>query len=67
MVLCLLFTATVTPYEACYMQANGFDVLFYVNRVVDFCFVADMFVTLNTVYEGPDGKFVYDRKRIFTR
>lgn len=67
MVGCLLFTAIVTPYEACYMESNGFDFLFWLNRVVDCCFILDMFVTLNTVFEGADGKLVYDRKAIAKR
>eukprot|EP00966_Prymnesium_polylepis_P255002 5892037-Prymnesium_polylepis.1 len=45
MLVALLFVAFVTPYEVTFMEELGIDeldMLFYVNRAVDLCFLVDM-------------------------
>jgi hypothetical protein len=65
MICLLLFTATVTPYEACFLQPQGFDFLFVVNRIVDLGFIVDMCRMFNTVvYNEKTGELVRDRKKI---
>ena len=41
-ILCLLFTALVTPYEVAFLDTALDDSLFAVNRLVDLVFVKDI-------------------------
>jgi potassium voltage-gated channel Eag-related subfamily H protein 7 len=64
--LCLLFTATVTPYEIALMELN-FDVLFWVNRVVDVCFTLDIGINFMLMYQessSDGGRMVKNHRRI---
>jgi hypothetical protein len=64
MIILLIFTATVTPYEACFMKSGGFDGLFIVNRFVDFGFICDMARQFNTVLINERGDYITDRRKI---
>jgi hypothetical protein len=44
MVVLLLFTAIVTPYEVCFLEQKEMNALFFINRVVDLGFIADMVI-----------------------
>jgi hypothetical protein len=63
---CLLFTATVTPYEIALMELK-LDVLFWVNRIVDICFTLDIGFNFMLMYQEPvseGGRLVKNHKRI---
>ena len=75
--VCLLYTAVWTPYEIAFHQdwdsddsvgVNWSDVLsdplFWVNRVVDAAFIADIAVTFFLPYYTPDNKLVADHRKI---
>jgi potassium voltage-gated channel Eag-related subfamily H protein 7 len=69
MVLCLIFTALVTPYEASF--SNGMssfskvDALFVSNRLVDVLFLCDMAISFNLMYYDGHNVLVKSRKRIW--
>jgi potassium voltage-gated channel Eag-related subfamily H protein 7 len=67
MVMLLLFTATVTPFEVCFLQANSYDLLFVVNRLVDLGFLVDMCLQFFTIYRNEQGEQVHDRLLIAKR
>jgi hypothetical protein len=64
MMILLMFTATVTPFEVCFMEANGFDALFLINRLVDVGFILDMVLHFFTAYQDKDGNIVDDHTEI---
>jgi hypothetical protein len=41
MAFLLLFTAIITPYEAAFLTPDLQTVLFWLNRIVDLCFISD--------------------------
>mmetsp|Transcript_15603 Transcript_15603/g.51245 ORF Transcript_15603/g.51245 Transcript_15603/m.51245 type:complete len:797 (-) Transcript_15603:107-2497(-) len=49
MVILLLFTSSVTPYEVSFL-ATRLDALFFINRLVDMCFLCDMVLQFNLAY-----------------
>jgi potassium voltage-gated channel Eag-related subfamily H protein 7 len=63
---CLFFTATVTPYEVAFMdtEING---MFFVNRLVDLCFLLDMFLNFILMYHNEDGRLIRSRRLITKR
>lgn len=67
MVLCLLFTAFVTPYEIAFL-GTGTGVLLYVNRLVDFLFVCDMGINFFLAFmDDEEGQWIFENKRIALR
>ena len=52
MMLCMIFTAIVTPVEVTFL-AEGAHVngLWVINRFVDLCFIIDIFLTFNLMYQ----------------
>jgi potassium voltage-gated channel Eag-related subfamily H protein 7 len=66
MLLLLLFTATVTPYEVAFLETK-LNNLFVVNRLVDCGFLLDMFIQFFLAYSDLEGKTVIDHKRIAKR
>jgi hypothetical protein len=72
MVVLLVFTATVTPYEVGFLETNldtqSGLVLFAINRIVDFGFILDLPVQFMTpFYDQEQGGFVLDHKKIAWR
>jgi hypothetical protein len=68
LMMCLLiFTACVTPFEVCFMESNGFDGLFIINRLVDCGFILDMALQFFTAYRDEDGNIVDDHALIVAR
>ena len=65
--LLLAFTATVTPFEVCFLEpitdiTNG---LFWVDRVVDFLFAIDVFINFNLAYyDVPHARMVTGRRQV---
>ena len=74
--LALLFTALVTPFEVCVLDAGSLedivtDPLAWINRIVDLIFVIDVglncFLTYRDWSEKGGGTWVYDNRKIFIR
>ena len=68
MILLLLYTASVTPYEVAFLTTS-LDALFVVNRCVDLYFLADMALSFVTPFRAPwhsrdAGQWVTERSRI---
>ncbi|KAJ3112155.1 hypothetical protein HDU96_004889 [Phlyctochytrium bullatum] len=62
----LIFTATVTPFETAFASNDGsVDLLFLVNRIVDFIFICDLFIQFRLPYrDGNSGRYVSDPSHI---
>ena len=64
MVVLLLFTAVVTPYETAFLETK-FNFLFVLNRVVDLLFLTDLFINFFLSYPDPETQQdVVSHKRI---
>ena len=64
MILCLLFTLVVTPFEVAYIEPQ-FDALYIINRFVDLLFLIDLFCQFFTpYYDSQMGGFVVEHKLI---
>ena len=64
MILCLLFTLVVTPFEVAYIEPQ-FDALYIINRFVDLLFLTDLFCQFFTpYYDSQMGGFVVEHKLI---
>ncbi len=68
MLVSLAFTMIFTPYEVGFLRASEFDASHFVfNRIVDLCFMIDIVLTFNMVYQEKElagGNWVYGRRRI---
>lgn len=67
--LLLLFTATITPFEVAFMETNlctaGGIALYTVNRLVDTGFICDMFMNFFVAYfSEEESKWIYDNAKI---
>ncbi|KAI8925377.1 hypothetical protein BC831DRAFT_401278 [Entophlyctis helioformis] len=65
----LIYTASVTPWETAFVTGHiQVDIMFLVNRVVDFIFFIDMFVQMRTPSRDPQtGKTIRDVRMISGR
>ena len=55
MLAALIFVAVVTPFEVTFLEERSIhdlDILFVVNRFIDFCFLVDMFLCFNLSYQA---------------
>eukprot|EP00854_Cymbomonas_tetramitiformis_P025919 gene25919-31727_t len=61
----MVYTAVVTPYEVAFLSVR-LNMLFVVNRIVDFCFFVDIVFNFNMQYiiSGTSAGRITDRKRI---
>jgi hypothetical protein len=66
MVVALLFTAIVTPYDVAFLEP-GLNNMFVCNRAVDCVFLVDIFITFNLMYFGPGGMLIKNHRKIVTR
>lgn len=67
MMLMMLFTALVTPYEVAFMDGGTVDFLFVLNRLVDLLFLIDLGINFLAPYQGSgkdDGQWVHDGRKI---
>jgi hypothetical protein len=66
MIVALIYTALVTPYEIALVEQDGplLGALFVTNRLVDFTFLVDMFISLNLMFFNEKGLLVKSRRRI---
>ena len=67
--VCLIFTATFTPYEVAFIEKDALnvevDARFVVNRVVDLAFLTDICLNFFLPYAASDNsKFITDHWRI---
>jgi len=61
----LIYTAVVAPIEVVFSKDLKFNALFYINRLVDIGFVADLCLQFQLSYFSSNtGKWVVDRKEI---
>lgn len=61
MIVLLIFTATVTPFEVAFLEPS-WDALFFINRVVDAMFLVDLIINFFTPYYNiNEGGFVIER------
>mgnify|MGYP001333030335 CR=1 FL=1 len=64
----LLFTAVVTPVEVAFLdEGRHITTLWWVNRVVDLCFLIDMLLCFNMAYQvspSRGGHWVHNRRLI---
>jgi hypothetical protein len=58
-IVLLIFTATVTPYEVAFVTTR-LDGLFVINRCVDFVFLVDILINFCLIFKDGSGKFVKD-------
>jgi hypothetical protein len=68
-VVCLFFTAMVTPYEIALFRSVTVNKLFIINRVVDFVFTVDIFVNFRLMYHDNrgGGQLVRDKHKIIRK
>ena len=71
--LALLFTATITPFEVCILEAMSleemlYDPLAWINRLVDAVFITDVFLNCMMSFQDSSAEggasWVYDNQRI---
>eukprot|EP00946_MAST-07B_sp_MAST-7B-sp1_P005219 g5219.t1 len=68
MMLLLIFTATVTPFEIAFVPTDPDSLMFLVNRAVDACFICDMAFNFMLAYEAEDeGMWVISHRLIARR
>ena len=68
MACCLLFVCLVTPVEVAFSSSGYVTGLWYINRVLDLSFVADIGVNMNLAYiDGETNSLVLHRNRIIKR
>mmetsp|Transcript_47020 Transcript_47020/g.112706 ORF Transcript_47020/g.112706 Transcript_47020/m.112706 type:complete len:721 (+) Transcript_47020:374-2536(+) len=71
MIVCLVWTALVTPYEIAFLPDSGIDnlpLLWWLNRLVDFSFGIDMVVNFFLgFFDDEEGQWVFENKRIALR
>ena len=76
MIVCLVFTALVTPYEIAFLseatESPDYDMvsdpLWWVNNVVSFLFFVDMIINFFLgFFDDEEGQWVFENKRIVLR
>jgi hypothetical protein len=75
MIVALLFTALVTPFQVAFLEprrvlVDGPDALWVTNRIFDTFFIADVAIVCNTMYQEPlvdGGMWVHERSKIVSR
>ena len=60
----LAFTAVVTPFEVAFLTTDLQTALFWINRLVDACFVVDLIINLHLMYLDGNNEYVVNRWRI---
>ena len=50
MVICLVFTAIVTPYEVAFLDMSVINALWFINQLVNILFLIDMFINFFLAY-----------------
>lgn len=63
----LVYTATVTPFRACFMEIYIYSGWWIADTIVDILFFIDILVTLNSAYRRDDNSIETSRKIIFIK
>jgi hypothetical protein len=64
MCLCLVFTATVTPFEVGFLETK-LDPLFFFNRIIDCFFAVDIYINFNLSYKDEEqAKWITDVSQV---
>jgi potassium voltage-gated channel Eag-related subfamily H protein 7 len=66
MMILLIFTAWVTPFEVSFLDTR-MNALFVINRFVDLAFVADMAVNFRLIFEDKEGTIILSKNLIARR
>ena len=53
--IALIITALVTPFEVAFLENEGVDALFVINRVIDVIFIVDMAMAFFLMYRVEQG------------
>ena len=61
--LLLLYTATVTPYQVCFVEEED-DTWFIIGSIIDGLFFIDIIINFHSAYTDLDGKLIIDKKLI---
>ncbi|CAG9312626.1 unnamed protein product [Blepharisma stoltei] len=61
----LIWTATVVPYEVCYLDDNY--MWLSIDLTIDGLFIIDIIINFNTAYVDDEGKIITNRKSIAKR
>ena len=68
MIVLLLYTAIVTPFEVAYVAESVPELLIFLNRFVDICFFTDIIINFCLAYEMEDeGLWIVDHRMIASR
>jgi len=73
MLMALSFVSVVTPFEVTFLDersVSDLDTLFFINRVVDLCFLVDMFLCFNLSYQESAARgafWVHDKSMIIKK
>jgi len=67
MFLLLVFITFATPFEIAFVVETELNFMFFLNKVIDLIFFADIFVNFNMMYKDEDGSVINDRGRIASR
>ena len=64
LIFLLLYTAIIMPYKIALIDDDN-ETILIVDTVVDFLFMIDIFINLNSPIEEGTGNFNYHRKTVF--
>ena len=63
----LMYTAIVTPLRSSFFSTeslNSYDLFYYMEIIIDICFIADLFINFVSAYQRRDGTFETNLKKI---
>lgn len=63
-VMLLIYTATYMPYKLAFISENDTDTSFYIDTIVDFLFISDIYFNFNSPIKKKDETFEFSRKTI---
>ena len=64
---CLLYTATISPYQVAFVQADEVTIgQHLINILIDIFFIVDLILTFYTPFKKYDETFEMNRKKITT-
>ena len=60
----LLYTATVTPFVIAFLDTGKFDYWFFVDTIIDFCYIIDVILNCSTAFFDCDARLKTARRDI---
>lgn len=64
LIFMLLYTAIIMPYKIALIEDEDSPFLYYLDTVIDFLFIFDMYINFNTPVEFKSEHFNFNRKYI---